>query len=117
MPLISHTTSAPSPPVAASTALVTSSFLASMVTWAPILAASASRFGFTSEAITLAAPAARAIPTAKQPMGPHPTTNTVLPGISAVSTVWKAFPIGSMMAPISVGMPSSVSTFPAGITM
>ena len=30
---------------------------------------------------------ARAIPTAKQPIGPHPTTNTVLPGISAVSTV------------------------------
>ena len=31
--------------------------------------------------------AARAIPTAKQPIGPHPTMNTVLPGISAVSTV------------------------------
>ena len=67
--------------------------------------------------MTLAAPAARAIPTAKQPIGPHPTMKTVLPGISAVSTVWNALPIGSMMAPISVGMPSSGSTLVAGIAM
>src|SRR5438309_9778360 len=64
----------------------TSSRAALRVRWAPILAASASRVGLTSEAITLAAPAARAIPTAKQPIGPQPTTNTVLPGISAEST-------------------------------
>src|SRR2546429_4411752 len=76
-----------SPPVSASTARTTSSRVASIVTLAPIRVARASRLAFTSEAITLAAPAARAIPTAKQPMGPHPTTNTVLPEMSAVSTV------------------------------
>ncbi len=86
-PDISHTTSAPSPPVSASTERTTSSRVASIVTWAPICFASASRLAFTSEAITLAAPAARAMPTAKQPIGPHPTTNTLLPGMSAVSTV------------------------------
>ncbi len=65
------------------------------------------------------APAARAMPTAKQPIGPQPTMKTKLPGISAVSTVWNAFPIGSMIAPTSVGMvpPSSVSTLLAGIVM
>ena len=57
------------------------------------------------------------MPTAKQPIGPHPATNTVLPGISAVSTVWNAFPIGSMIAPISVGMPSRARTLVAGIAM
>ena len=86
-----------------------------------MVAASASRLGLMSDAITLVAPAARAMPTAKQPIGPHPTMKTVLPGISAppVSTVWNAFPIGSMIAPTSVGMvpPSSVSTLVAGIAM
>ena len=33
------------------------------------------------------------------------------------STVWTALPIGSMMAPISVGMPSSFITLEAGIAM
>src|SRR5574341_188309 len=116
-PDISHTTSAPSPPVASSTARSTSSVAALIVTCAPMRPASANRVGFTSEAMTLAAPAARAIPTAKQPIGPHPTMNTVLPGISAVSTVWNALPIGSMMAPTSVGMPSSARTLVAGIVM
>src|SRR3989441_898327 len=116
-PDISHTTSAPSPPVAARTLCSTSSRPASMVTWAPIRCARARRLAFTSEAITRAAPAARAIPTAKHPIGPHPTTNTVLPGISAVSTVWKALPMGSMTAPTVVGMPSSGRTLVAGIAM
>jgi len=60
-------------------------------------------FGMMSEAMTLAAPAARATPTAKQPIGPHPTMNTMLPGMSADNTAWNAFPIGSMMAPTSSG--------------
>src|SRR5690349_17142494 len=88
-----------------------------MVTWAPILRASANRVALTSEAMTLAAPAARAMPTAKQPMGPHPTTSTVLPGISAESTVWNALPIGSITAPTVVGIPSSGRTLVAGIAM
>src|SRR3989442_1032565 len=116
-PDISHTTSAPSLPVAASTARTTSSLAAFTVTCAPIFSASARRLGFTSEAITRDAPAARAMPTAKHPIGPHPATHTVLTRISAVSTVWKAFPIGSMIAPISVGRPSRVRTLVAGIAM
>src|SRR5467141_908081 len=118
-PDISHTTSAPSPPVSARTIFTTSSVAALIVTCAPIVAASARRLGFTSDAMTLVAPAARAMPTAKHPIGPQPTMKTVLPGISAVSTVWNALPIGSMIAPTSVGMfpPSSVSTLLAGITM
>src|SRR5207248_3201695 len=59
MPDISHTTSAPSPPVSSTTVRTTSSCAALMVTWAPIVRASASRFGFTSDAMTFAAPAAR----------------------------------------------------------
>jgi len=58
-PDISHTTSAPSPPVSARTVFRTSSCLALIVTCAPIVAASASRLGFTSEAMTFVAPAAR----------------------------------------------------------
>ena len=80
-------------------------------------AARASRLGLTSEARTLAAPAARAMPTAKQPIGPHPTMKTVLPGMSAVSTAWNALPIGSMTAPTVVGMPFKGSTLVAGIAM
>src|SRR5436309_2873504 len=116
-PDISHTTSAPSPPVAARTLCTTSSRPASMVTWAPIRCARARRLAFTSEAITFAAPAARATPTAKHPIGPHPTTKTVLPGTSAVSTAWNALPIGSMTAPSVVGMPSNGSTLVAGMAI
>ncbi len=68
--------------------------------------------------MTSEAPAARATPTAKQPIGPQPRTSTALPGtLPPSSTVWTAFPIGSMMAPISVGIPSSFITFEAGIAM
>src|SRR5229473_1292058 len=116
-PDISHTTSAPSPAVSARTVRTTSSRVASMVTWAPMRPASARRVAFTSDAITLAAPAARAMPTAKQPIGPHPTTKTVLPGISADNTARKALPIGSITAPTVVGMPSSGSTLVAGMAM
>ena len=70
-----------------------------------------------SLAMTSEAPAARATPTAKQPIGPQPSTSTVLPGTAASSTVCTALPIGSMMAPISVGMPSSFMTLEAGIAM
>src|SRR6059036_503078 len=116
-PDISHTTSAPSPPVSARTVFTTSSLAALIVTCAPILAARARRLGFTSDAITFVAPAARAMPTAKQPIGPHPTMKTKLPGISAVSTAWNALPIGSMTAPTVVGMPFKGSTLVAGIAM
>ena len=58
-----------------------------------------------------------ATPTAKQPIGPHPRTSTVLPGTRASSTVCTALPIGSMMAPTSVGMPSSRMTLEAGMAM
>ena len=44
--------------------------------------ASSSRFGLKSLAMTSDAPAARATPTAKQPIGPQPSTSTVLPGTS-----------------------------------
>ena len=44
------------------------------------------------------APAARAIPTAKRPMGPQPTTATERPETSVCSTVWKALPRGSKTA-------------------
>ena len=58
------------------------------------------------------------IPTAKQPIGPQPTTITTLPASSPPSrTVWTAFPIGSMIAPTSVGMPSRRMTLVAGIAM
>src|SRR2546429_514322 len=56
-PDISHTTSAPSPPVSSSTVRTTSSAAALIVTCAPMRRASANRLAFTSEAITLAAPA------------------------------------------------------------
>src|SRR5207237_1395118 len=87
-PDISHTTSAPSPAVSASTERTTSSRVASIVTWAPIWPASASRLAFTSEAITFAAPAARAVPTAKHPMGPPPPppTATISPANSCPTT-------------------------------
>src|SRR6266566_622591 len=68
-PDISHTTSAPSPPVAWRTVRTTSSSAALMVRCAPIRAASSSRRAFTSDAMTFAAPAARAMPTAKHPIG------------------------------------------------
>src|SRR5882724_1333998 len=116
-PDISHTRSAPSPPVSPSTVRSTSSVAALIVTCAPMEPASASRFAFTSEAITLAAPAARAMPTAKQPIGPHPTTNTELSLTSVLNTAWNAFPMGSMMAPTVVGTPSRGSTLVAGIAM
>src|SRR5213082_490259 len=116
-PDISHTTSAPSPPVSCKTVRTTSSRVALMMTCAPMVRASSRRLGFTSDAMTFAAPAARATPTAKQPIGPHPTMNTVLPDTSAVSTAWKALPIGSITAPTAVGMPSSGSTLVAGMAM
>src|ERR1051325_11153377 len=116
-PDISHTTSAPSPPVAWRTARTASSSAALMVRCAPIRAASSSRLAFTSDAMTFAAPAARATPTAKHPIGPHPAMNTVLPGMSEVRTVWNAFPMGSMIAPTVVGMPFRGSTLLAGIVM
>ena len=50
------------------------------MTWAPIAQASSSRRGLKSLAMTSDAPAARATPTAKQPIGPQPSTSTVLPG-------------------------------------
>ena len=87
------------------------------MTCAPICWARSRRIGLKSLAITSDAPAARATPTAKQPIGPQPSTSTVLPGTSASSTVWTALPSGSMMAPTSVGMPSSRMTFEAGIAM
>ena len=52
------------------------------VTCAPIARARSSRIGLKSLAITSDAPAARATPTAKQPIGPQPSTSTVLPGTS-----------------------------------
>jgi hypothetical protein len=58
------------------------------------------------------------IPTAKIPIGPHPVMSTTDPGISAVSAVWNAFPMGSMIPPISYGVASSrCQTFVAGIAM
>jgi hypothetical protein len=57
--------------------------------------ARASRVSLTSEAMMRDAPAARQIPTANSPIGPQPVTSTVAPGMSAVSAVWNAFPIGS----------------------
>ena len=87
------------------------------MTWAPIRLARSSRIGLKSLAITSEAPAARATPTAKHPIGPQPSTSTVLPGTSDSSTVWTALPIGSMMAPTSVGIPSSRITFEAGMAM
>ena len=57
------------------------------------------------------------MPTAKQPIGPQPRISTTLPGMSAVSTVWNALPMGSMIAPTSVGIPSSFMTLVAGIAM
>ena len=41
------------------------------------------------------APAALQMPTAKMPIGPQPVMSTVEPGMSAVSAVWNALPIGS----------------------
>src|SRR5439155_866707 len=116
-PDISHTTSAPSPPVSCKTVRTTSSRVALMMTCAPMVRASSRRLGFTSDAMTFAAPAARATPTAKQPIGPHPTMNTVLPDTSAVSTAWKALPSGSITAPTAVGMPFRGSTLVAGMAM
>ncbi len=88
------------------------------VTCAPICFAMPSRLSLRSLAMTSEAPAARATPTAKQPIGPQPSTSTVLPMTASPSrTVWKALPIGSMMAPISVGMPPSFITLEAGIAM
>ncbi len=73
---------------------------------------------FTSLAITRDAPAATQIPTAKMPIGPHPVISTVAPGISAVSAVWNALPIGSWMPPMSYEMSSSrCQMFVAGIAM
>ena len=64
------------------------------------------------------APATLQIPMAKIPIGPQPVTSTTDPGISAVSTVWKAFPIGSWMLPISNDVSlSRCHTFVAGIDM
>ena len=63
------------------------------VTCAPMARASSSRMGLKSLAITSDAPAARATPTAKQPIGPQPSTSTVLPGTRASSTVWTALPM------------------------
>ena len=65
------------------------------------------------------APAALQIPTAKIPIGPQPVTSTVEPGTSVlVSAVWKAFPIGSWMPPISYEIASSsCQTFVAGMAM
>src|SRR5205809_1644304 len=88
-----------------------------MRTRAPVAGAPPRRCRFTAAAMPLAAPAARATQTAKQPIGPHPTMNTVLPDTSAVSTAWKALPIGSITAPTVVGMPFSGSTLVAGIAM
>src|SRR5439155_1385973 len=88
-----------------------------VMTCAPMVRASSRRLGFTSDAMTFAAPAARATPTAKQPIGPHPTMNTVLPDTSAVSTAWKALPSGSITAPTAVGMPFRGSTLVAGMAM
>src|SRR5437016_5699723 len=51
-PDISHTTSAPSPPVSSRTVRTTSSVAASIVTCAPMRRASSSRFALTSEAMT-----------------------------------------------------------------
>ena len=68
---------------------------------APIRFASASRVSLTSLQITRDAPAALQIPAAKMPIGPHPVMSTAAPGMSAVSAVWNAFPIGSWMPPMS----------------
>src|SRR5438132_902814 len=116
-PALSPPPPAPSPPVPSTTVRTTSSRAALMTTCAPIVRASSRRFGFTSDAMTFAAPAARAMPTAKQPIGPHPAMNTVLPDTSAVSTAWKALPIGSITAPTVVGMPFKGSTLVAGMAM
>src|SRR5438445_677052 len=59
-PDISHTTSAPSPPVSCKTVRTTSSRVALMMTCAPMVRASSRRLGFTSDAMTFAAPAALA---------------------------------------------------------
>ena len=64
------------------------------------------------------APAALQMPTANRPMGPQPVMSTVAPGMSAVSAVWKALPIGSWMPPMSNEMLSSrCQTLVAGIAM
>ena len=62
---------------------------------APICFASASRVSLMSDAMMRDAPAALQMPTAKMPIGPQPVTSTVAPGMSAVSAVWNALPIGS----------------------
>ena len=69
--------------------------------------ASSSRLGFTSDAMMWDAPAALQMPTAKMPIGPHPVIRTVDPGMSAVSAVWNAFPIGSWIPPMSKEIASS----------
>ena len=49
------------------------------------------------------------------PIGPQPVMSTVAPGMSAVSAVWNALPIGSWMPPMSYEMLSSrCQTFVAG---
>src|SRR2546421_5927417 len=117
MPDISQPTSAPSPPVSCRTVRTTASRAGSMRAGAPMVRARWGRLGFPSDAMPFAAPAARATPTAKQPIGPHPTMNRGRPDRSAVSTAWKALPIGSITAPMVVGMPFKGSTLVAGMAM
>ena len=115
-PDISSTTSTPYPPVARLTR--SSASLGCTTSWAPMRLASARRVGFTSEAMIRDAPAALQMPTAKMPIGPQPVIRTVAPGMSAVSAVWKAFPIGSWMPPTSKEMLSSrCQMLVAGIAM
>ena len=80
--------------------------------------ASSSRRGLKSLAMTSEAPAARATPDREAPDGAAAEhEDACCPAPAASSTVWTALPMGSMMAPISVGMPSSFITLEAGIAM
>jgi len=93
-PDISHTTSAPSPPDSSSTRRTTSSWPAYDGDMRSHPGARANRLGLMSEAMTLAAPAARATPTAKQPIGRIRRMNNDAAGMSADNTAWNAFPSG-----------------------
>jgi hypothetical protein len=121
LPDISNTTSAPVRFVASSTAWTGSSTFGSTSRSAPIFEASARRSSFGSMAMTFHAPAARAMATENNPIGPHPITATGLVARSSPPAVPKvactAFPNGSMMEAASGSIPSpTIHAFWAGIT-
>ena len=104
-PLISRTTSTPTPPVSSRSRATTSS-RPLITTSAPSRRAISRRSGLMSVAKTLAAPASLAIATVIRPIGPQPVTTTVCPASSSTNAAWTALPIGSWIAAISGLRPS-----------